>query len=270
MRLSQLSTTSKSSDQLHASSDTQYRENALTIEPKIIGLHLSRATSACSSLDRGLNANQQSDKARKINGKLHFGIRLQRPRNALFGGDIGSLKISSLLQLSPKPNYRIVEPPIEEDAATISITSSGGGPGTGTERRLLMLDDMTHVDFRAPGLSHSAPNTSRPKSPSRISRGLVHRPYSAMSDELKEEVLEEGSIGIAALRSTDSLLSKKWSASGDAEDNKWKQFDGLNPEVRATTVTATILLRERNLSCGTSASDDNYDRSSAFISTSPR
>ena len=99
---------------------------------------------------------------------------------------------------------------------------------------------------------------------------LFRSPYSAMSDELQEEALEEGSIGIAALRSTDSLLSKKWSASGDTEENTWKLFDGLNLEVRATTATATILLRERNLSCGTSASDDNYDRSSAFISTSPR
>ena len=244
MRLSELSTTSKSSNLLYASSDTQDSENALTVEPKVITLHVSRGTSACSSFDRGLNVNQQSDKARKINGKVNFGIRLRRPDNALPRDDRGLLRISSLLQLSPKPNYRAVEPLIEEDAASISITSSGGGPGIGTERRLLMLDDMTPVDFRAPGLSHSAPKTSGPreKSPSRISRGLVNRPYSAMSDELKEEVLEEGSIGIAALRSTDSLLCKKWSASGDAEDNKWKQFDGLNPEVRTTTVTATMHL----------------------------
>ena len=204
-------------------------EYVLTVQPKMMSVQTPRLFTASFSSDRIKLSKSKTPtdmNQTKIKGKLHFGVRLRADAMAP-KTDRDLLKIKSLLQLPPKPMYKTSDNTLDEcDIATISITSSTGGA---LERRLMMIgDDMTPMDFRAPGPSQSAPQTApeRGKHSSRISRGIVSRPYSAMNDELKEDEYNPFSASSpSSLILTSMEKSRRWSLSGQTSgvsgDDSW-------------------------------------------------
>ena len=113
----------------------------------------------------------QRIQSRKINGKLHGGIKLKGDSGNLCQADRDLVKVSSLFH-SQQTRHRNIN---ELNGRFISTSQSV---------------EATASEF-LPSLYSPPRSAERAKTPNGLSRGLANRPYSAMDDELKDDVSDE-------------------------------------------------------------------------------
>ena len=113
----------------------------------------------------------QRIQSRKINGKLHGGIKLKGDSGKACQADKDLVKVSSLF-----PSQQTIRQNTNELNGRFISTSQS-------------VEE--HASDFMPS-SYSPPRSAeRAKTPNGLSRGLANRPYSAMDDELKDDVIDD-------------------------------------------------------------------------------